>query len=173
MQVRRLIPGDDTVRAGQLVQAAYFALDDYPHEDAYDAMLAAVAERADGVAVAVDDDGSIVGCLTLVTDTTSEHSEFDDPDATEFRFFGVDPATQGRGVGEALVQWVIDETRRLGRKRIRIHTLVPMTAAQRLYARMGFVRDPALDENWDGIIGLAYVLHLDRPPSFPGFKSVV
>lgn len=34
-----------------------------------------------------------------------------------------------------------------------------MTGAQRLYERMGFVRDPSLDADWGGIIGLSYVYH--------------
>jgi hypothetical protein len=34
-----------------------------------------------------------------------------------------------------------------------------MPGAQRLYDRLGFVRDPAGDDNWDGIVGLAYVFH--------------
>lgn len=162
MLVRRLLPTDDTARAGRLVQRAYFALDGYPHDDEFDAALADVRARmADtDVVVAIDQEG-IVGCLTFVTDVDNEHAEHDDPGASTFRYFGVDPAAQGRGVGEAMVRWVIDETQRLGHQRIRIHTLESMPGAQRLYARLGFVREPMSDENWDGIIGLAYVLHLD------------
>ena len=104
---------------------------------------------------------SVVGCLTFVPGHDNPHAEFDDPEAASFRYFGVDPAVQGRGVGEAMVGWVVDESRRLGRRRIRIHTLVAMTGAQRLYERLGFVREPGLDEDWDGIVGLAYVRHLD------------
>jgi ribosomal protein S18 acetylase RimI-like enzyme len=59
-----------------------------------------------------------------------------------------------------MVQWVIDESRRRRRRRIRIHTLESMPGAQRLYERIGFVRTPEYDENWDGIIGLAFVLEL-------------
>jgi hypothetical protein len=33
-----------------------------------------------------------------------------------------------------------------------------MVGAQRLYARLGFRRTVELDENWDGIVGLAFVL---------------
>jgi hypothetical protein len=35
-----------------------------------------------------------------------------------------------------------------------------MPGAQRLYERIGFVRTPDHDENWDGITGLAFVLEL-------------
>jgi predicted N-acetyltransferase YhbS len=59
-----------------------------------------------------------------------------------------------------MVQWCVDEARRLGRSRLRIHTLTMMLGAQRLYERLGFVRDPAHDAEWDGIAGLAYRLDL-------------
>jgi hypothetical protein len=59
-----------------------------------------------------------------------------------------------------MVQWCVDETRRLGKPRLRIHTLAAMDAAQRLYVSMGFVRTPEFDENWDGVEGIAYVYEL-------------
>jgi GNAT superfamily N-acetyltransferase len=158
--VRPLEPTDDAEAAGALVQAAYLGLPGYPHDPEYDAHLGDVATRAAHATVVVAVEGDrVVGCLTFVTDAASEHSDHDDADAVSFRYFGVDPAAQGRGIGEAMVQWCIDEARRLGRARIRIHTLTAMTGAQRLYERMGFVRDPGSDADWDGIIGLAYVFH--------------
>jgi ribosomal protein S18 acetylase RimI-like enzyme len=164
MQIRRLESTDDMARAGRLVQQAYVALDGYPHDPDYHAMLGDVASRAAeaDVVVAVNADGQIVGCLTFVPGHDNVHAEFDDVDAASFRYFGVDPSTQGAGVGEAMVRWVLAEAGRLGRRRIRIHTLVAMTGAQRLYQRLGFVREPSLDEDWDGIIGLAYVFHLSE-----------
>jgi ribosomal protein S18 acetylase RimI-like enzyme len=159
--VRRIAPADDAARAGRIVQAAYFALDGYPREDEYDRMLGEVTVRADEADVVVAIlDGHIVGCLTFVPGHDNPHFEFVDDDAASFRYFGVDPATAGRGVGEAMVRWCIDEARRLGRARLRIHTLTMMHRAQRLYERLGFVRDPAHDEEWDGIVGLAYRLDL-------------
>ena len=168
MQIRRLEPGDDAAAAGRIVQAAYFALPGYPHDDTYDEMLGAVGERAAhaDVVVAVID-GSLVGCLTFVPGAGNPHYDFRDPDAASFRYFGVDPSGQGRGVGESMVQWCADEARSLGRARVRIHTLEAMHAAQRLYARMGFERTPELDEDWDGITGLAFVLELSSRAHVP------
>ncbi|MGD9999122.1 MAG: GNAT family N-acetyltransferase [Ilumatobacteraceae bacterium] len=162
MQVRRIQPGDDMARAGHLLRQAYGRLDPDSDHDAYHDVIADVSSRADDshVIVAVDDDDGIVGCLTFVTGTGDPDYEFDDPDAASFRYFGVDPACQGQGVGEAMVRWVIDEARRIGRRRIRMHTLESMRAAQRLYERLGFARDPATDADWDGVIGLAYLLDL-------------
>lgn len=156
-----MVPTDDAPRAGSVVQQAYFAIDGYPHEPQYDAQLGDVAGRAHeaDVVVAVRD-GEIVACLTFVPGAGNPHSDFDDPDAASFRYFGVDPSVQGQGVGEAMVRWCVDEARRLGQARLRIHTLVSMHGAQQLYARLGFARTPELDEDWDGITGLAYALEL-------------
>lgn len=163
VDVRRIADHDDHDLAGRLVQAAYEALTDMPEEPEYLAYLADVRARRDEVDVVVALlAGRIVGCLTFVPAPGTHHHEFADADATSFRYFGVDPSAQGSGIGAAMVQWCIDETRRLGKPRIRIHTLPVMDAAQRLYRRMGFVRTPELDENWDGVEGIAYVLDLER-----------
>jgi len=158
--LRPLQPDDDMAAVGRLVQAAYFALPGYPHDPEYDESLADVAGRADEAQVMVAElDGEVVGCLTFVPDQNSSHHEFDDPDCASFRYFGVSPAVQGKGVGEAMVRWCIDAARTAGQHRLRIHTLEAMPGAQRLYQRLGFVRDPDADDDWEGIIGLAYVLH--------------
>lgn len=159
--VRRATAADDLDAAGRLVQQAYFALPGYPREDEYDALLGDVAGRLHDttVVIALDDD-RVVGCLTLLLDPASPHAEHGDDLAASFRYFGVDPSMQGRGLGEAMVQWCIDATRGAGLQRLRIHTLEMMPGAQRLYRRMGFEREPDHDENWDGIIGLAFVYHL-------------
>jgi GNAT superfamily N-acetyltransferase len=160
IEIRRLSASDDAAYAGKIVQDAYFSLPDYPRDDEYDHELGSVGRRADDAVVAILD-GRIVGCLTFVSGVDSEHDEFGDPEAASFRFFGVDPAMQGRKVGEAMVAWCLEEAKRLGRRRIRIHTLESMPGAQRLYLRLGFVRTPEFDRDWDGIIGLAFAFSLD------------
>lgn len=160
LEVRRLAVGDDTATAGAIVQDAYFRLPGYPRDEEYDLRLADVAGRAsDACVVVAFIDGRVVGCLTYVADMNSLHAEFEDGDAASFRYFGVHPTAQGIGVGEAMVQWCIDTANADGRHRIRIHTLESMPGAQRLYLRMGFLRDPDNDEEWDGIKGLAFVYH--------------
>lgn len=178
IRIRRLTPHDPADlldRAGAIVQTAYLSIPDYPPDPEYDAQLARVPERvADSWVMAAfapaddrvhDDAGHaehLVGCLTFVPSHDHPHSDHDDPGATTFRFFGVAPEAQGRRVGDALVRWCLDETRRLGRSRVRIHTIAEMRSAIRLYERYGFVRDPAEDMIADdGTPLIAYVLHLD------------
>ena len=160
LEVRLLQPADDAEVLGAIVRRAYFALPGYPRDPEYDIEIGAIAERpaGDDVVVAVLD-GTPVGCLTYVG-PHSEFFEFHDPDGASFRFFGVDPFVQGRGVGEAMVHWCIARARHDRRRRLRIHTLDSMPGARRLYERLGFERDPDNDEDWDGIRGIAFVMHL-------------
>ena len=159
--VRPLREGDDATTAGEVVKSTYLLLPGYPRDDEYDDALAAVAERSrrSDIVIALDDD-QIVGCLTYVADHSDPAYEFADPEGASFRYFAVSPIAQGRGVGKVMVEWCIAQARSDGKRRLRIHTLESMPAAQRLYERVGFRRDPASDENWDGVKGIAYVFDL-------------
>jgi ribosomal protein S18 acetylase RimI-like enzyme len=64
--------------------------------------------------------------------------------STEIRLLAVDPALQGRGIGEALVNACIERARQQGLTMV-LHTTQHLAAAQRLYTRMGFVRRPERD----------------------------
>lgn len=162
IDVRQLAATDDATAAGRLVQEAYFAVAGYPRDAAYDAVLGDVAGRAQHatVVVAVDADARVLGCLTYVPDAANPYAEHGDAQAASFRCFGVARAAQGMGVGRAMAEWCVAEARRTGKTRLRIHTLTMMHGAQCLYESMGFQRDPRHDADWDGTIGLAYVLHL-------------
>jgi GNAT superfamily N-acetyltransferase len=161
LRVRLLHDGDDAVVAGAVVQSTYLQLPGYPRDDEYDAALAAVPERArDAEIVVATIDEQIVGCLTYVADYTNPHAEFADTEAASFRYFAVLASVQRSGVGKAMVDWCIARARRDGKRRLRIHTLESMPAAQRLYEGIGFRRDPDNDEDWDGIKGIAYVFNL-------------
>lgn len=159
--VRRLGAGDDLAAAGEVVRAGYFGLPGYPRDDEYDHEIGDLAARVDATEVLVAElDGRVVGCLTYVEEHTNPYAEHGDPGAASFRYFAVAPGEQGLGVGESMVRHVIERARTAGKERVRIHTLTMMHGAMRLYERLGFVRDPSHDGDWDGIVGVAYVLHL-------------
>lgn len=161
MVIRQATVADDLAAAGVVVRQAYFALPGYPHDPEYDDMIADVAARVhESIVVIALLDDRLVGCLTYVPDHHDPHAEFQDEEGASFRYFGVLPDVQGRGVGQAMVEWCVQRARADGRRRLRIHTLESMPAAQRMYLRMGFERDPENDEEWDGIRGIAFVLHL-------------
>lgn len=102
--------------------------------------------RDSEIAVAVDPHGMIVGSVTF-TLPGSRWAELSRPGEAEFRMLGVHPAAQRRGVGRSLTRWCIDRARALPAHRLLLCSLPEMTAAHRLYERLGFVRRPDLDHN--------------------------
>lgn len=139
---------DDFAAVGRLTVAAYHADGQLAGETGgYSGMLADVAARAvDGqVLVAVDDDtGRILGSVTFCLAGTA-YAQLAQAGEAEFRMLAVDPAAQGRGVGEALVRACLASAEAAGCHGVVICTRDFAATAQRLYARLGFTRDPALD----------------------------
>lgn len=81
-----------------------------------------------GLWVAVHD-GVGIGCVALRPQG---------PDAAEVKRMFVDGAWRGRGVGRALMETVVQGARERGYATLRLGTLADMTAAQGLYASLGF-----------------------------------
>lgn len=149
--------------AGELVVQAYRTLGDVGDEF-YERELGDVEGRVEtGEVLVADLGGEVVGCVTFAAGQTAL-SEVNDPDAATVRMLGVAPVARGRGIGDALMRCCIDKARASGLRRVRLDTRTSMVSAQRLYARLGFDRDP--DNDWSpapGIALLAYVLNLNEP----------
>lgn len=158
MEIRSIRP-DEHERLADITVAAYRAIDpDDPvwtaDVDGYEGELRDVAGRAAGadVLVAVDADGTVLGGVTYVGDSSSPSAEFGDPDTAGIRMLAVSLDAQGRGVGAALTRACIERAVAAGRRQIVLHSTAGMTTAHRLYVRLGFRRDPALD--WEPEPGL-------------------
>ena len=128
----------------------------------YGEQLRDVAGRADRaeLLVARDDGGRVVGSVALVLAGDFGEITGSDEEAA-FRMLVVDPAVQGRGIGELLVTTCLDQARAAGKRRMVLSTDRRMTTAQRLYERLGFTRLPERD--WQpapGIDLLVYALDL-------------
>ena len=111
------------------------------------------------VAVAPDD-REVLGSVTICREG-SPWREIGVAGEGEFRMLAVAPAAQGQGVGEALVRHVLDRFREEGAAAVVLSTTPGMTAAHRLYERLGFARCPERD--WsplEGVELLAYRLEL-------------
>ena len=135
---------EDHARIGQLTHDVYVGGGLASPE--YGVQLRDVAGRADRAELLVvrDDGGRVVGSVALVlAGDFSEITESDDEAA--FRMLVVDPAVQGRGIGELLVTACLDRARAAGKRRMVLSTDRRMTAAQRLYERLGFTRLPERD----------------------------
>jgi len=135
---------DDFARIGQLTSDVYVGGGLASPE--YGEQLRDVPGRADRaeLLVARDDVGRVVGSVALVLASDfGEITESDDEAA--FRMLVVDPAVQGRGIGELLVTTCLDRARVAGKRRMVLSTDRRMTTAQRLYERLGFTRLPERD----------------------------
>jgi ribosomal protein S18 acetylase RimI-like enzyme len=143
MRVREASP-EEHDHLGELCVRAYRALGAV--SDTYAARLRDVRGRAQTARVlaAVEDGAPPVGCVTLILDG-GPWRELAYNDEGEFRMLAVDPAAQGRGAGAALVRACIEEARAAGRARLVLSSATDMTAAHRLYERLGFTRAPARD----------------------------
>ena len=112
----------------------------------YAAELADVAGRAARAELLVvrDADGRVLGSVALVLTGDFGNVTASDDEAA-FRMLVVDPAAQGRGIGELLVTTCLARARVAGKRRMVLSTDVRMVAAQRLYRRLGFTRLPERD----------------------------
>ena len=151
---------EDHARIAELTVSVY--VDGGLANPEYSVELADVARRADlaELLVARDEDGRLVGSVALVLDGDfGEVTESDDEAA--FRMLVVDPAAQGRGLGELLVTECLRRARAAGKRSMVLSTGPAMTAAHRLYERLGFTRLPERD--WTPVPGMhlrAYALDL-------------
>lgn len=88
-----------------------------------------------------EQDGEIVGTITLYGDVNDEGIPARFPDRTAgIRATAVSPAARGRGIGSQLVTEALQRARASGAKAIALHTATCMSAAMRLYERHGFQR---------------------------------
>lgn len=143
-------PGDRP-RIADLTVAAYrqYAETLGPFWDGYrDNIVATVGEPAPAAQPVATLAGALVGAVllypagaTFVAGIAGERVL----DAPEVRLLAVAPEARGRGVGEALIRECIRRARAAGAGSITLHTMPMMAAAMRLYERLGFARDPALD----------------------------
>lgn len=94
--------------------------------------LAAIVGSPDTVLFLADLDGVVVGSLTLAfyRIPTALKAWIED--------VVVDAEARGHGVGEALNQAAIDESRRRGAKHVSLTSRASREAANRLYQRIGF-----------------------------------
>jgi ribosomal protein S18 acetylase RimI-like enzyme len=147
---------EDFDRIAELTVRVY--IDGGLANEGYTPELADVASRAhrSELLVVRDDDGRVVGSVALVlTGDFGEVTTSDDEAA--FRMLVVDPAVQGRGLGKLLVTTCLDRARAAGKRRMVLSTGTRMTAAQRLYERLGFTRLPERD--WSPVPGIDLLVY--------------
>ena len=135
---------------GELTARVY--LDEGYGSPQYEARLRDVAGRdaSAHVLVAVLDE-RVIGAVTLAP-YGSDWAEAAEPGNAVIRMLAVSPDARGAGTGEALVRACVDLARAEKCVRIKLSTEPTMTAAHRLYDRIGFVRAPS--DDWEPVPGV-------------------
>ena len=165
MQIREATE-DEYGPVGELAVRVYLSEGYIRPDSHYPDKLRDVASRAEKaeLVVAVDDDGRLLGTVTYARGSTPYAETTEGPDESAFRMLVVDPDARGRGVGAALVDWCVAKARADGARVLRLSTQPEMTAAGRLYQRLGFVRTPEKDWVPEPHVALVtYVLELTPP----------
>lgn len=151
--VRRACGEEEIRRAGVIAAEAYLAAGLLDNADGYEERLRDAADRAANaeLLVAVDADGTVLGSVTVALPGT-KYAQITREGELEFRMLTTAVAAQGRGVGQALTQAVLDRAREQGCRRVVLCTTPDNVKSQRLYARLGFQRLPERD--WEPMPGL-------------------
>jgi len=144
---------------GELTVAAYEA--DAPLGSYAEVLREAAARSAVGELLVAVDGGEIVGTATLIPpDGPPEWREKTPPGGATLRMVAVASDARGRGIGAALTSACIERCRERGWPQLCLLTVDRMKAAQRIYERLGFVRDPSLDWQIDSGLLMGHSLSL-------------
>lgn len=150
MELRRIRP-DEHAAAGDVCVAAYEPFLTGAEDD-YRDRLRDVARRDAEAEVWVAVEGErLLGNVTFCRPGTPWR-EIARDDEGEFRMLAVDPAGQGRGAGTALATLCEERARAEGATGMALSSLATMAAAHRVYARLGYTRDPSRD--WSPLPGV-------------------
>src|SRR5690606_2825234 len=149
-------------RIGELRVRAYIEGGVIEPDLPYVQHLREVAEQAKtaDVLVATDAEDKVVGTV-VVAQPPSPEAEIAKPGELEFRMLATDPEAKGRGVGQTLVDGVLEQARERGLKRVVLSVADHNDRAIRLYQRLGFRRLPERD--WSPLPGvdlIGYVLDM-------------
>ncbi|WP_051105221.1 GNAT family N-acetyltransferase [Catelliglobosispora koreensis] len=149
----RVASEPDYAAIGELTVAAYRGDGQTSADHPYEPVLRDVVSRADAGTILVCEDGGLVVGAVLFVLPGSEYAELSRAGEAEFRMLAVAPSAQRRGVGEALVRGCLTRAADLGCEAVVICVRDFAVDAQRLYKRLGFVREPSLD--WSPMDGVS------------------
>ena len=139
---------DEVGRVTSDAYREYFAAGAADEDHRYLRHIGDITGRADRTTiVAAVEDGRILGSLTLELEGRVGDWDGDPPLApgeAHIRMLGVVASERRRGIGRMLMAEAEDRARAAGRSFITLHTTQLMTAAQRMYASLGY--EPTEDE---------------------------
>jgi ribosomal protein S18 acetylase RimI-like enzyme len=160
------LPADITVRRADPVEADLVGeLTERVYRDggfgsgAYADVLRDGSRVRDGIVLVAAADGTITGTVTLALPGTPL-AHMCRADEAEVRMLAVDEAARGHGVANLLMAACETLARDQGLAAMILCTETRMHAAQRLYERRGYLRDPARDWQIRNVHLIAYRLPL-------------
>ena len=162
--IREARPADhDAIREVTLAAYAEYAPRMPSHWDGYRRnILATLGNPAPATQIVAEQEGAVVGAVLLYPTGIVPPGTRPPQSWPEVRLLAVAPAARGGGVGAALMQECVRRARGWGASALVLHTTAMMSAAVRLYARLGFVPAPELDvEVAPGLTVTGYRLDLD------------
>ena len=134
----------DQLRAVEELTVGVYVGEGYSNPE-YEPQLRDVESRTKSATVlAAELDGRVVGAVTVAT-RGGEWAEQSVPGEAVIRMLVVAAEARGSGAGEALVRGCLEAARADGCTLVRLSSQENMTAAHRLYERLGFVRTPSCD----------------------------
>jgi ribosomal protein S18 acetylase RimI-like enzyme len=157
--VVRPVRADEHALVGDLTAEAYLA-DDLVRDEYAEVIRDVRARAAVATVLVAELDGAPVGSVTFAAGGTP-YAERSAPDEAEIRMLGISRQGRGRGAGTALTEECVRRALEAGASAVRLSTQPEMTAAHRIYERLGFRRTP--DRDWSpapGVDLLTYVLPL-------------
>lgn len=107
-----------------------------PLDPRYREALAAIAHDPNNALFVAEIDGRVVGAfhLTIIQYVANHGGR-----VAQLENVIVEPSVRGRGIGEAMMRWAIDEARRRGCFRVQLTSNKARLRAHRFYERLGFV----------------------------------
>lgn len=150
----RLGTGADLAEAGAVTVAAYENFTLGPTDPYLDRLRDTGSRLREAQLWVAEHEGRVVGTVTRCP-PDSPWREIARADEGEFRMLAVAPASQGLGVGRALVAQVMAECRAAGDRAIVLSSLPQMTTAHGLYRSLGFTRLPERD--WSPVPGVELI----------------
>jgi ribosomal protein S18 acetylase RimI-like enzyme len=143
LEIRSISP-DEADALGELTVRVYESIG-ATEDGEYAPQLRDVRGRMETCEVLVAlEDGVLVGGVAYVPGP-GPWADRAAPHEAEMRMLVVDPAHQREGIGEALVRRCIELATDAGRTGLVLLSEREMTAAHRMYERLGFVRVPERD----------------------------
>jgi len=149
MLIREATPGE-LPEIEHLVKSAYQEFQSFMPEGIWERWMDNISEAlraAGGLVLVAEADGEIVGAVTFFPDAGQAHQGHWPKGAAAIRLLAVRPDRRGQGYGTRLTRACLAQARKLKIRTIFLYTGTFMTAARRLYEKLGFKRAPEFESD--------------------------